>query len=113
MIEESNEEKFDNTLLEMMKADEIRAAFVPGASKNFYLVEEPWTMLEDPWRCQWYDKRVKSLCEVYPVGTPYSGKVYALFTVYEEIEKRVLNYVFLMENYHFIDSGEEHAPIDD
>jgi len=97
---------------EMIKADEIRAAAVPGASKTFYLIEEPWTMLEDPWRIQWFDKRVNSLCEVYPVGVPYPGDRYAMFTVYDEVKKVVLNYVFLMDQYHFI-AGDDDALTDD
>lgn len=92
---------------EVIKADEIRAAFVPGASKTFYLIEEPWTMLEEPWRIQWYDKRVRSLCEVYPVGVPYSGDKYAMFTVYDEVQKVIKNYVFLMNEYHFIAEDED------
>lgn len=102
----------DQRLQEILKADEIRAALVPGASKSFYLVEEPWTMFEEPWRIQWYDKMTRSLCEVYPVGTPHSGDKYALFTVYDELNKVIKNYVFLMDEYHFID-GDEDASIND
>lgn len=91
---------------EMMKADAIRAAFVPGESKTFYLIEEPWTMLEEPWRCQWFDHRTNSLCEVYPVGIPYPGSKYAMFTVYEEDLKLIRNYVFLMDQYHFVEGGD-------
>lgn len=97
----------DSRIEEMIKADEIRAALVPGASKTFYLIGEPWTMQEDPWRCQWFDPRVQSLCEVYPVGVPYPGDKYAMFTVYQEDLKVIRNYVFLMDQYHFLSEGED------
>lgn len=102
----------DSRVEEMIKADEIRAALVPGASKTFYLIEEPWTMLEEPWRIQWFDKWVKGLCEVYPVGVPYPGEKYAMFTVYDEVKKVVLNYVFLMDQYHFIAEDEDALIVD-
>ncbi|AFH21129.1 hypothetical protein CL97_gp245 [Cronobacter phage CR9] len=102
----------DSRVEEMIKADEIRAAFVPGSSKNFYLIEEPWTMLEEPWRIQWYDNRTRSLCEVYPVGVPYPGDKYAMFTVYDEISKVIKNYVFLMNEYHFIAEDEDALIVD-
>lgn len=105
-------ESLSSQVDEMMIADAIRATMLPGASKNFYLIEEPWTMLEEPWRCQWYDKRTRSLCEVYPVGEPYSDDKYAMFTVYQEDLELVRNYVFMMDQYHFVDK-EEDALTDD
>lgn len=93
---------FDDSLEDMMKADAIRAAYLPDSAKNFYLIEEPWTMLQEPWRCQWFDKRTRSLCEVYAVGNPEQGEKYAMFTVYTAKEE-VKNYVFLMDQYHFVE----------
>lgn len=103
--------RLDDQIEEMLKADEILAV-TTGARRNFQFIEEPWTMLEEPWRCQWFDPLTKSLCEVYTVGSPYPGGKYAMFAVYEEERKVVLNYVFLMDQYHFID-GVSDAPVDD
>lgn len=93
---------FDTSIEEMIKADAIRASLVPGASKSFYLVEEPWTLLEEPWRCQWFDKGLKAVCAVNTIGVPYAGEKYSLFVTADE-HSSVKNYVFLMDKYHFIE----------
>lgn len=93
---------FDIAIEEMMKADAIRAAYLPDSAKNFYFIEEPWTMLQEPWRCQWFDKRTRQLCEVNTIGNPESGDKYAMFIVYTANEE-VKNYVFLMDKYHFVE----------
>lgn len=98
---------FDASIEEMIRADEIRATLVPGSSKTFYLIGEPWSMLEEPWRCQWFDHRINATCQVYPVGAPYSGDKYAMFTVYMEDTKDIKNYVFLMDQYHFFEGDDE------
>lgn len=101
----------DADIEKMMRADVIRAAMLPGKRKTFYLVEQPWTMLEEPWRIRWTDYKSKDLCEVTPVGVPVTGDRYCMFTTYSQDENVVRNYVFLNEQYHF--SGEEDAPVDD
>lgn len=102
---------FDKQIEEMMEADAIRATLVPGGSKTFYLIEEPWTMTEEPWVCCWYDNRVKALCQVNLVGNPFPGEKYVLFITSDE-QGNVKNYVFLQDQYHF-SSGEEDAPVVD
>lgn len=89
----------------MILADEIRAAFVLGASKNFYLIEEPWYMMEEPWRCFWVDKRSGKTCEINVVGNPQEGEKYVMFAVYTE-NKEVHNYVFLLDQYHYIGGND-------
>lgn len=101
----------DKALAEMMEADAIRATLVPGQSKNFYLVDQPWNMREEPWVIQWFDPRIERLCEVYPVGMPYPGDKYVMFTTFSEEEKVIRNYVFINEQYHYIE--DENAPSDD
>lgn len=95
----------DNSFLEMVKADEIRAAMSLLGQKTFHLIEEPWTMLEEPWRIQWFDKRISKLCEVNIVGVPMRGDRYVMFNVY--MNGGVHNYIFENEQYHFIEEKDE------
>ena len=99
-------ENFDSSIEEMIKADEIRATLVPGGRKSFYLRDVPWTMIPEPWRIRWIDKRSGEECEVYPVGEPYAGKKYVMFITYDE-DGVVSNYVFLQDQYHYLEEGNE------
>lgn len=96
---------FSESFDDVMIADEIRSALVPGAKRQVYKIEEPWTMLEEPWRIQWFDKRVDSICQVYVVGDPFYDEKYVTFMVYMDGE--VKNYVFLIDQYHYLDNTEE------
>lgn len=98
--------EFDKEILAMIKADEVRAAFVPGARKNFYLIEEPWSMVENPWRIQWFSPVTKSWCMINPVLEPQGGEKYVMFQMYEEDTERVCIYVFLNDQYHYLEDDQ-------
>lgn len=95
-------EGFDSSIEDIMKADVIRAASITGERKSFYLIGYPWTIREEPWRCQWFDPRIKEVCAVHPVGSPYEGDKYVMFITSDD-RGSVKNYVFLKDQYHAVE----------
>lgn len=105
---------FSKSFDDVMEADKIRSSIVTGASRQIYKVEGPWTMIEEPWRVQWYDNRIDKVCQVYVVGDPFYDEKYVTFMVYMDGE--IKNYVFLIDQYHYLDEeteGEEDETIID
>lgn len=92
---------FSDSFDEVMEADKIRSSLVIGASRQIYKVEGPWTMIEDPWRVQWYDNRIEKVCQVYVVGDPFYDEKYVTFMVFMDGE--IKNYVFLIDQYHYLE----------
>lgn len=94
-----SQKNFDEEILRMIKADEIRAGLVPGARKSIYLIEEPWIMTPEPFRVQWIDPLRDEVCLIHILDLMGEGDKYAMFLVYEEQNERVINYVFEKEKY--------------
>lgn len=94
--------KITSSLESVLKADAIRAAFSPSGEKNFYVIEEPWTMIPDPYRCRWFDKRIGEVCEINVFGAPVQEGKYTMFVAYMD-DGKVKNFLFISENYHFLE----------
>ena len=96
---------FDEEILTMIKADEIRAGMVPGARKNIYLIDVPWRMIPDPFRIQWRDKLQGKTCLIHSIDLTGEGEKYVMFMTFEEQDERIVNYVFEKDKY--VAFGEE------
>lgn len=96
---------FDNEVMDMVKADEIRSGLVPGARKNMYVINSPWMMIPDPFRIQWRDPIQDKTCMIHSMDITGEGEKYVMFLTYEEQGERVVNYIFEKEKY--IPFGEE------
>ncbi|QYC52463.1 hypothetical protein [Salmonella phage SSBI34] len=90
---------FDEQVESMLRADDVRASLVPGERKMIYLVDKPWTMKEDPWVVVWNNEQGNE-CAIYLMEPPVKGDKYAMFGIYDEIDKRYVQYVFILEKYH-------------
>lgn len=94
---------FDNKVDQMIIADGIRSRLLPYGRRSIYLVTDQWTMQDDPWFLLWTQDG-KSM-GVYLLGAPVEGEKYVMFNVYDEIDERHVQYVFLKDKY--IAHGDE------
>lgn len=96
-------DNFDEEIINIMKADTIRAGLLPGSRKSIYSVDSAWTMKEEPWRIYWTDSLTDDKCLINPLSMPWVGKKYVMFQSYEEDNGRVVCYVFLNDQYHYLE----------
>ena len=91
--------EFDNQIEDLLYADEVIRSSGRFIKYKFILVEEPWTMKENPWLIEWVGKVHKELCAIPLVQQPIHGEKYVLVTTILE-EGDPINYIFLRDQYH-------------
>lgn len=98
----------DEAIMEVVAADvKLREQFPKNLSR-FYIVEDVWTMVENPLRVRWVDKD-KNVCGALLVGEPIKADKLVLLSCMEEYG-RVFNIVAFNELY--ISVLEEETPVE-
>jgi hypothetical protein len=94
-----NAEIIDKSIVEVVEADEVLRGLIPYSEFTVQVVNEPWTLEDEPWRVTWVGKHNGDLCSVVLIQMPLDGKDFTLITTYTDADK-VINYVFRKDQYH-------------
>lgn len=100
------ENNMDEQIVNLEKADTIRASLLTGARKSIYSVDYPWTMMEEPWVCEWFDYDLNEICRINPIGNPIVGEELCMFVATDK-QANVKNYIFTLSKYYTDKEGDK------
>lgn len=96
--------QIDKDIANLVASDDLLRKAMRGKHSKFFMVEDLWTMEQDPFRIRW--EAEGKICGAWILGDPIEGEKLVMFTCSTNANE-VFNIVAEKENYFTTNGGPE------